>query len=92
MTFFCTLYYILSYVESVPQIVKLFKTKSSNDYSMGTIFLQFVATISWSIYVFTSKQSVIVYIGTIIDLLLLLLIDFLIIRYYKYGDDKHYLK
>lgn len=83
MTVFCTIYYILSYIETVPQIVKLIKTKSSNDYSLGMIFIQLIALISWSIYIFTSQQSIIVYIGTIIDLLLLLLIDFLILKYYK---------
>ena len=85
MTIFCTIYYVLSYIETVPQIVKLIKTKSSNDYSLGMIFLQLIALISWSLYIFTSSQSIIVYIGTIIDLLLLLLIDFLILKYYKFN-------
>lgn len=87
MTFFCTIYYVLSYIETIPQIVKLIKTKSSNDYSLGMIFLQLIALISWSIYIFTSKQSIIVYIGTIIDLLLLALIDFLILKYYKFNKQ-----
>lgn len=85
MTIFCTIYYILSYIETVPQIVKLIKTKSSNDYSLGMITLQLIALISWSLYIFTSQQSIIVYIGTIIDLFLLLLIDFLILKYYKFN-------
>lgn len=84
MTIFCTIYYILSYVETVPQITKLLKTKSSNDYSLGMITLQLIAIISWSLYIFTSKQSIVVYIGTIIDLLLLLFVDFLIVKYYKF--------
>ena len=85
MPIFCTIYYILSYIETIPQIVKLLKTKSSNDYSLGMISLQFIALISWSLYIFTSKQSIVVYIGTIIDLVLLLLVDFLIIKYYKFN-------
>lgn len=85
MAIFCTIYYILSYVETVPQIIKLLKTKSSNDYSLGMIFLQLIALISWSLYIFTSIQSIIVYIGTIVDLLLLLFVDFLIIKYYKFN-------
>lgn len=40
MTIFCTIYYILSYVSTVPQIIKLLKTKSSNDYSLGKTALQ----------------------------------------------------
>ena len=83
MTIFCTIYYICSYIETIPQIVKLIKTKSSHDYSLGMIALQLVALISWSIYIFTTKQNTIVYIGTIIDLILLFLVDFLILKYYK---------
>lgn len=85
MAIFCTIYYILSYIETIPQVIKLIKTKSSNDYSLGMIVLQLIALTSWSIYIFTSKQSIIVYIGTIIDLLLLLLIDFLILKYYDFN-------
>lgn len=84
MAIFCTTYYVLSYIETIPQIVKLLKTKSSNDYSLGMISLQLIALISWSLYIFTSKQSIVVYIGTIIDLVLLLFVDFLIIKYYKF--------
>lgn len=84
MAVFCTIYYILSYVETIPQIVKLIKTKSSNDYSIMMITMQLIALICWSIYIFTSKQNFIVYIGTILDLLLLFLIDFLILKYYKF--------
>lgn len=83
MTIFCTLYYILSYLEIVPQIVKLIKTKSSSDYSLGMVFVQFLATTSWTLYIFTSKQNMIVYIGTIADMVLLILVDYLILKYYR---------
>ena len=55
MTIFCTIYYVLSYIQTVPQIVKLLKTKSSNDYSLMTISIQFVGMTCWSLYIFTSK-------------------------------------
>jgi len=83
MAIFCTIYYVLSYIKSIPQITKLLKTKSSNDYSLGNILLQLIGIISWSLYIFTSKQSIIVYIGTVTDLLILLFTDFLIVKYYK---------
>ncbi len=83
MAIFCTIYYVLSYVKSVPQITKLLRTKSSNDYSLGNITLQLIGIISWSLYIFTSKQSIIVYIGTVTDLLILMFTDFLIVKYYK---------
>ena len=83
MTIFCTIYYICSYIETIPQIVKLIRTKSSHDYSLGMLALQLVALISWSIYIFTTKQNTIVYIGTVVDLILLFIVDFLILKYYK---------
>lgn len=83
MAIFCTIYYVLSYIKSIPQIVKLLRTKSSNDYSLGNIILQLIGYISWSLYIFTSKQSVIVYIGTITDIVILLFADILIFKYYK---------
>ena len=84
MTIFCTIYYILSYIYSIPQIFKLIRTKSSNDYSLGMVGLQLLALISWTLYIFTSNQNKIVYIGTIIDLIILLIVDFLILKYYKF--------
>jgi uncharacterized protein with PQ loop repeat len=46
MTIFCTIYYILSYIETIPKIIKLIKTKSSNDYSLGMLLIQFFALIA----------------------------------------------
>ena len=88
MAIFCTIYFVLSYIHTIPQVIKLIRTKSSNDYSLGTITLQLIAIISWTLYIFTSVQSIIVYIGTIIDLILLLLVDFLILKYYKFNKKK----
>lgn len=84
MTIFCTIYYVLSYIENFPQIIKLLKTKSSNDYSLGMVTMQLIALISWSLYIFTSIQSIVVYIGTVTDLVLLIFVDLLILRYYKF--------
>ena len=85
MTFFCTIYYVASYIQTIPQIIKLIRTKSSNDYSLAMLLLQLIASISWSIYIFTSKQSIIVYIGTVIDLIMVFVIDVLILKYYKFN-------
>lgn len=88
MAIFCTIYYICSYIQTIPQVVKLIKTKSSNDYSLWEVALGFVGLSCWSIYIFTSSQSFIVYLGTIVDLLLLILVDVLILVYYKWGNNK----
>lgn len=83
MEIFCTIYYVLNYVKTIPQIWKLIKTHSSSDYSLSMLWLQLISMVSWSLYIFTSRQSVIVYIGTVIDLLLLIITDALILMYYK---------
>lgn len=87
MTIFCTLYYFFSYIQIVPQIGKLIKIKTSNDYSLGMITLQLISVISWSLYIFTSNQNIVVYIGTVIDLLLIIFIDLLILRYYDFKKE-----
>ena len=82
MTIFFTVYYVLNYIKTIPQIIKLIQTKSSNDYSLSMILLQLISMISWTLYIFTSEQSIIVYIGTVVDLLLLIITDYLIWKYY----------
>lgn len=84
MVIFCTIYYICSYIQTVPQVVKLIKTRSSNDYSLWQVFLGMLGFICWSIYIFTSSQATIVYIGTVIDLLLEFLVVGLIIAFFDF--------
>jgi len=85
---FCVVYYICSYIQTVPQVCKLIKTKSSNDYSLWQVMLGFIGLSCWSIYIFTSVQGVVVYIGTVIDMLLTILVDALILKYYKFNINK----
>ncbi len=85
MDIFVVIYYVLNYIKSIPQIIKLIRTKSAGDYSLGTICMQFIAVLSWSLYIFTSKQSTLVYIGTVADLLILIITDVLIVMYYHSG-------
>lgn len=88
MAIFCTIYYICSYIQTVPQVIKLIKTKSSNDYSLWQVFLGMIGLICWSIYIFTSSQAVIVYIGTIIDLVLEFLVVGLILAFFDFKRKK----
>ena len=87
MAIFCTIYYICSYIQTIPQVLKLIKTKSSNDYSLWKEFLGMTGLICWSIYIFTSKQAKIVYIGTVIDLILEFLVVGLILSFYKWNKN-----
>ena len=88
MAIFCTIYYICSYIQTVPQVYKLIKTKSSNDYSLWQVFLGMVGLICWSVYIFTSSQAMIVYIGTVVDLVLEFLVDGLIVGFYDFKNKK----
>lgn len=88
MAIFCTIYYICSYIRTLPQVIKLIKTKSSNDYSLWNVFLGMFGLICWSIYIFTSKQAIIVYIGTVIDLILEFLIVGLIVGFFDFKRKK----
>lgn len=83
MEIFCIIYYVLSYISGIPAIVKLIKTKSSNDYSLSTAWLTIIGVTSWTIYIFSSKQSILVYIGTVIDEVLVLIQYGLVLRYFK---------
>ena len=65
----------------------MIRTKSSNDYSLCQVILQLIGTICWSIYIFTSSQSTIVYIGTIIDMVLVALISGLIFAFYNFRKE-----
>lgn len=82
MEIFCIIYYVLSYISGVPAIVKLIKTKSSNDYSLSTAWLTIIGVTSWTIYIFSSIQSILVYIGTAIDEVLILIQYGLVLRYF----------
>lgn len=88
MAIFCTIYYICSYIQTVPQVIKLISTKSSNDYSLWQVFLGMAGLICWSIYIFTSSQVMIVYIGTIIDLVLEFLVVGLILVFFDFKKKK----
>ena len=83
MEIFCIIYYILSYAQSIPQILKLIKTKSSHAYCLGMIALQFVSVLSWTIYILTSIQTKLVYVCSIIDMALIVIVDIFILKYYN---------
>lgn len=83
MWIFCLFYYICSYTYSIPQLIKLIRRKKSNDYSLIQLLISFIGLSCWTTYIYTSYQSIIVYVGTAIDMVLLSLVDFFIIYYYK---------
>ena len=80
---FYIIYCILCYVEYFPKLIKLIKTKSSNDYSLGSTVISMTGMFCWVIYLFTTDQDLILYIGAFIDMVLNLLFAILVFRYHK---------
>ncbi|MBQ7327942.1 MAG: PQ-loop repeat-containing protein [Clostridia bacterium] len=91
MEVFCTIYYICSYIQTIPQVFKLLKTKSSNDYSLWQVAVGFFGLLCWSLYIYTSKQATIVYVGTSVDLALTIFVDVLILMFYKFDKTKKWI-
>lgn len=90
MQIFCILHYVCTYIQGIPQIFKLLKTRSSNDYSLWQVSISLLAMICWTLYIFTEKTdfSLVLYIGTVLDLSLLAFIDILIFIFYKHPQKK----
>jgi len=85
MQIFGIMYYTFSYIQQIPQIIKLIRTKSSNDYSILQALLHVVATICWLVYIFTVNEALIVKVGSIIDLILVSMVAILVMIYYKWN-------
>lgn len=79
---FYIIYCIIVYVEYFPRIIKLIRTKSSSDYSKGSTILSLVGMCCWTIYLFTTDQDLILYIGAFIDIILNIIFFVLVFRYY----------
>lgn len=77
------IYCIIVYIEYFPRLIKLIKTKSSNDYSLGSVTLSLIGMFCWVIYLFLTDQQLILYIGAIIDIILNVLFGILVFKYYK---------
>jgi uncharacterized protein with PQ loop repeat len=77
-----------SYTAAIPAIIKLLKTKRSNDYSIIESCLTLIGTTCWTVYIFSTKQDMILYIGTIADQIMYSWWNILVILYYKRGNNK----
>lgn len=85
---FYVVYCVIAYMEYFPRLIKLLKTKSSEDYSIGSNILDFIALICWLAYLCTTEQELILYIGAIIDILLCGFFTALVIFYQRTSKNK----
>lgn len=84
MQIFCIIYYVLSFAQTIPCVIKLVRTKSSSDYSLLNRLCQYTALIFFTLYIFTNPSSLLVtkIIG-VGDLGLLTLENVLILKYFR---------
>ena len=85
---FYIIYCIIAYIEYFPKIIRLIRTKSSNDYSIGSIILSLIGMFCWTAYVCVTDQEFILYIGAIIDVILNTLFATLVFKYRKWDKEK----
>ena len=85
---FYVAYCIIVYLEYFPRLIKLIKTKSSSDYSLGSIALSLIGMFCWVIYLFTTEQDLILYIGAAVDIILNVLFAILVFIYHKKNNKQ----
>lgn len=79
----CLVYYVCSAVELIPSIVRIIKRRSSIDYSILSTLLGVIGTLAWSVYIYSSRQTTLVYLGTASDMFLVLIYTICIFKYHK---------
>lgn len=83
----CLIYYVSSGIQEIPSIARVIKRKSSIDYSLPGVFLNLIAAVAWSIYIYSSEQTIIVKIGTFTDLMTVFVYTFVMLKYHKERND-----
>lgn len=81
--FFCLVYYVCSSIELIPAIVRMFIRKSSHDYSRFSAALGFTSCVAWSLYIYLTEQTVLVYIGTALDIVWVTIYTIAVFAFWK---------
>lgn len=85
MQIFYIIYCIIVYIEYFPRIIKLIRTKSSNDYSLSSTVLSLLGMACWVLYIFSTEQDLVLYLGSFVDVILNVVFAVLV---FKYHDKK----
>lgn len=80
---FYVVYCVLCYVEYFPKLFRLLKTKSSNDYSIVSTIMSLTGMFCWVVYLYSTEQDLILYIGAAVDIILNITFATLIFKYHK---------
>mgnify|MGYP003331779932 CR=1 FL=1 len=77
-------YFVFSYLQTAPCVIKLLRTKHSNDYSLQNRLFQFIATVCWTGWaICTNLNSFTMISLAVLDFALLTLENLLILKYYN---------
>ena len=79
----CLIYYVTAAVQLIPCMYRVWKRKSSEDYSLVTEILIIIGAYAWTGYIFLSEQTVLVYLGSVFDLIMATASFVLIVKYHK---------
>ena len=79
----CIISYICSGIQLLPCMYRLWRRKSSEDFSLVTETINITGNLCWTIYVYCSHQSPVVMLGTTVDMLTIAIFVFLVFRYHK---------
>lgn len=79
----CLIYYVTASIQVIPCMYRIWKRKSSEDYSLVSEFIFMISAMAWTAYIYLSEQTMVVYLGTAFDMLMAILYVFLIFWYHK---------
>lgn len=85
----CLIYYTIATIQSLPTIFRIIKHRQSTDISLISTYLGFIAGTAWTIYIFLTEQTTLVYIGTVWDMLICIVYTITVILYH---DDNPFRK
>lgn len=77
------IYCVLAYIQYFPSLIRLIRTKSSNDYSLSSTVISLIGMFCWTAYLFFTEQQLILYIGAVIDIVLNIVFAYLVFKYHK---------
>lgn len=78
----CYICYVISWYAIIPSTIRIFKRKSSSDYSLQSVCMEIAYNIIWLLYVIFNPTVELV-ICAIIDVILILIKSYAIVKYHK---------
>ena len=78
----CIVYYVIATVGALPTIARIIKRKSSTDISKVSVCMDALSTTCWTIYIFLTHQTLLVYVGTVWDFIVVAVYITVVLKYH----------